>query len=285
MSNANQTPPLAGRRIAVPESRELNLFTTMLEERGAEVYRCPLVAIRDAPDRDAVEAWLRDFAAGHHHDLILLTGEGLRRLLGFADRAGDNLWQDFIAALARVRKITRGPKPGNALRAIGLKADLTAAVPTTEGVMTTLAADDLRGRTIGVQLYGTNPNLPLVEFLSDKGARVTTVAPYIYADDSEQDRVEALVELLVAGGMDAIAFTSTPQVTRLFQVARRMGMEDGLRAGMNGLLVAAVGPVVADCLTEAGVDVDVMPDSTYFMKPLVRRLVDAFAHGNATPGD
>src|SRR5256885_8420178 len=42
--------PLAGRTIAVPETRELEVFAAMLERRGASVVRCPLVAIRDAPD-------------------------------------------------------------------------------------------------------------------------------------------------------------------------------------------------------------------------------------------
>jgi hypothetical protein len=50
-------------------------------------------------------------------DLILYTGEGVRRLVGFAERAG--LRDDFVAALGRVKKITRGPKPVRALREIG----------------------------------------------------------------------------------------------------------------------------------------------------------------------
>jgi uroporphyrinogen-III synthase len=41
---------LAGRRIAVPETRELDVFAQMLERHGANVVRCPLVAIRDVPD-------------------------------------------------------------------------------------------------------------------------------------------------------------------------------------------------------------------------------------------
>lgn len=35
--------PLAGRRIALPESRELDLFADMLLKRGAQVLRCPLM--------------------------------------------------------------------------------------------------------------------------------------------------------------------------------------------------------------------------------------------------
>ena len=42
--------PLAGRRIALVEHRELDRLGRMLEELGAETLRCPLVAIADTPD-------------------------------------------------------------------------------------------------------------------------------------------------------------------------------------------------------------------------------------------
>lgn len=45
---------LAGRTIAVPETRELDIFSSMLERRGATVIRCPLVTILDAPDPQPV---------------------------------------------------------------------------------------------------------------------------------------------------------------------------------------------------------------------------------------
>jgi uroporphyrinogen-III synthase len=45
-----------------------------------------MIAIRDVPDTAPVEAWLRRFADGTCDDLVLMTGEGLRRLLGFARR-------------------------------------------------------------------------------------------------------------------------------------------------------------------------------------------------------
>ncbi|MEK7215052.1 MAG: uroporphyrinogen-III synthase, partial [Chloroflexota bacterium] len=231
MDNLDQSHLLAGRRIAVPESRELNLFTGMLEVRGAEVIRCPLVSIYDSPDQEAVETWLRHFVSGNFDDLILLTGEGLRRLLGFAERAGGTLHREFVAALAKVRKITRGPKPGNALRKIGLKADLLGSQPTTEGVMDTLSAENLAGRKIAVQLYGTHPNRPLIDFLEGRGAIVSAVAPYVYADDSEDAQLVSLVERIVRKDLDAIAFTSTPQVTRLVQIAKKQQLADELIAG------------------------------------------------------
>ena len=116
------TKELSGRRIVVPETRELGQLVRMLEELGADTLPCPMIAIRDAPDPRPVESWLRRFADGKSDDLVLMTGEGLRRLLGFARRI--NLEFAFIDALRLARKITRGPKPVRALREIGLAADV-----------------------------------------------------------------------------------------------------------------------------------------------------------------
>ena len=80
------TEELTGRRIVVPETRELGQLLRMLEERGADTVPCPVIAIRDAPDPVPINAWLRRFAKGTCNDLVLMTGEGLRRLLGFARR-------------------------------------------------------------------------------------------------------------------------------------------------------------------------------------------------------
>jgi uroporphyrinogen-III synthase len=77
---------LSNRVIAVPEARELDVFAQLLERRGARVWRCPLVDIVDASDPQPVRDWLTSFMADGCDDLILLTGEGLRRLLACVDR-------------------------------------------------------------------------------------------------------------------------------------------------------------------------------------------------------
>ena len=100
---------LGGRRIVVPETRELGQLVRMLEERGADTVACPMIAIRDAPDPVPIEAWLRRFAGGACDDLVLMTGEGLRRLLGFARRL--DLEAAFLTALERNETGNRGNGP------------------------------------------------------------------------------------------------------------------------------------------------------------------------------
>jgi uroporphyrinogen-III synthase len=255
---------LTGRTIAVPETRELDVFAAMLERRGASVLRCPLVTILDAPDPQPILQWLRRFNAGSCDDLILLTGEGLRRLLSCIDKNEPSLREPFVQRLGQVRKITRGPKPARALRELGLKPEIAAESPTTAGVIDSLRSESLQGRKVGVQLYGTEPNRPLIDFLQAAGAQVSTVAPYIYADKVADDAVRDLLQRMADGTVDIIAFTSTPQVERLFTV----GPLDLVKKALERTQVAAIGPVVADALARHDVRVRLMPQDSFFMKPL-----------------
>ena len=268
-----QEQTLAGRIIAVPETRELDVFAAMLERRGASVLRCPLVAILDAPDPAPVLDWIRWFSGGACDDVILLTGEGLRRLLACIEKNEPQLRGDFVAQLARVRKITRGPKPARALRELGLKPDIAAGIPTTAGVIDALRAEQLTDRSIGVQLYGTEPNAPLINFLEAAGARVRTVAPYVYANKADDAVVRALLDRMTRSEIDAIAFTSMSQVDRLFAVAPAIQV----LAALAHTHVAAVGPVVADALAQRAVQVASMPADSFFMKPLTSALEAALA--------
>jgi uroporphyrinogen-III synthase len=261
---------LENRRIALAESRELDLLAGMLEREGATVLRCPLVAIKDAPDAAPVEAWLKRVIAGSCDDIIFYTGEGLRRLLGFAERAGAR--QDFIAALTQARKITRGPKPVKALREAGLEPDLTAAAPTTDGLIESLSKENLKGRRIGLQIYGQDPNTQMVDFLTGQGAEVDIVAPYIYASEAEDAEVAACIRKMAGGEIDAIAFTSSPQIRRLEEVANATGLTAALQQAYARTKIAAIGPIVAAELEKRGIRADAMPESTFTMKPLVKSI-------------
>jgi uroporphyrinogen-III synthase len=273
------TRHLAGRTIALPETRELDRLAQLLEEEGARTLRCPLVAILDAPDEEPVLAWLRVLAAGGFDDLVFLTGEGLRRLVALAERRG--LRAPVVEALGRARTITRGPKPARALHELGLAPTLPAAVPTSAGVIEALGSLALAGRRVGVQLYGDEPNRPLVEFLERAGATVSVVAPYRYAPASDAGRVAALIASLADGGVDAIAFTSASQVDRLWQIAREAGVEDRLASGLARARVAAIGPIVVEALAARGVRAAVVPEKSFVMRRLVNALAESL--GPASP--
>jgi uroporphyrinogen-III synthase len=260
---------LAEATIALAEGRQLEELAQMLEREGARTVRCPMVSILDAPDPVPVVAWLQCLRAHDFAYVVLLTGEGLRRLLGFAAREG---WRDdVIAALGRARIVTRGPKPVRALKEVGLGPTLVAEAPTTDGVIAGLRGEPLHGQTVGVQLY-SDANPPLVEFLQGAGATVATVQPYIYAPKADSDRVADLIHRMAQGTVDVIVFTSSPQVDRLYEVGTEHGLADLLCQGLERARVAAVGPVVADNLHRRGARVDICPEQGFVMKNLVQHI-------------
>ena len=271
---------LQGIRAAVPESRQLDTMVQLLERRGAEVFRVPLVAIHDALDPGPVLGWIDRFIAGPPDLFIILTGEGVRRLLSLAAKHGKR--DAFVGALSVTRLLCRGPKPERALREVGLKGDIQASAPTTEGVIVTLGDLDVQGQRVAVQLYGEDPNTRLMEYLASRKALVDTVAPYIYADDAEEQRVVELMRLLENDALDVVAFTSQPQVKRLMQVAARHGRVESLRKDLGRCCVAAVGPVVREQLAEQGIKTDIMPGQAFFMKPLVTEIMRYFGKHPST---
>jgi uroporphyrinogen-III synthase len=256
---------LQGKTIAVPEMRELEVFSALLERRGAKVLRCPLVTIYDSPHSAQVLAFAVKLAEGGFDDFVLITGEGLTRILSCIDKYEPALRARFAEGMAKLRTITRGPKPARALRLLGLKPGIEATEPTTEGVIRSLSTHELEGRRMAVQLYGNDPNLTLMRFLRDRKAIVTTVAPYVYGNAADDATVHALLEKMAAGEVDAIAFTSKLQIERLVT----QHPAPLVRRALSRTKIAAVGPIVAESIRAAGFEVASSPEHSWFMKPLV----------------
>src|SRR5258708_2689898 len=169
---------LNGYRILILEAREEAQFSRLLAEQGADVLQCPMFTINDAPDPAPIEAWIKRFIDTPFDDLVLMTGEGLRRLIKVARRI--DVEQAFIAAVGKARKFARGPKPGRALREIGLEPQATTEKPTSEGIAERLARVDLQGHRVGLQLYPDTEPSRLIGAITAHGAEVDPVLPYAY---------------------------------------------------------------------------------------------------------
>src|SRR5262249_19447849 len=158
---------LNGYRILILETREEAQFSRLLAEQGADVLQCPLFAIHDAPDPGPIEAWIRRSIEAPFDDLVLMTGEGLRRLMKVVRRI--DVEKDFIAAFGKMRKFARGPKPGRALREIGLEPQLTTEKPTSEGVADMLSRLKLKDHRLGLQLYPDRDHHALIGAIEAQG--------------------------------------------------------------------------------------------------------------------
>jgi uroporphyrinogen-III synthase len=259
---------LNGYRILILETREEAQFARLLAEQGADVLQCPMFTIHDAPEPAPIEAWIRRFIDKPFDDLVLMTGEGLRRLIKVARRI--DAGQDFIAALGKPRKFARGPKPGRALREIGLEK------PTSEGIAEMLSRVDLRGHRVGLQLYPDKDHGVLIGAITAQGAKVDTVLPYVYDAQAADTNIITAIDELAQGRVDAIALTSSGQIRRLIEVARAHRCEARLHEGLARTPIASVGPVVSDELKSHGLRTDISPaNDAFFMKPLISAMATA----------
>lgn len=259
---------LNGYRILILETREEAQFSRLLTEQGANVLQCPMFTIEDAPDSAPVEAWIGRFIANPFDDLVLMTGEGLRRMMKIVRHRG--IEKEFVAAVGQSRKFARGPKPGRALREIGLEADITTEKPTSEGVAEMLSRLDLKGHRLGLQLYPEKDHSVLISAITSCGAEVDTVLPYVYDSKAAETNILSAIDEMEAGRVDAIALTSSGQVRRLVDAAKAHDREDQLRSALAKTPIASVGPVVSDELRSYGLEADIYPaNDAFFMKPLI----------------
>ena len=267
---------LNGYRILILETREEAQFSRLLSEQGAIVLQCPMVAIHYALDPAPVEAWIRRFIQNPFDDLVLLTGEGLRRLVKLATKTG--IEQDFVIALGRARKFARGPKPGRALREFGLEPQMTTEKPTSEGVAEMLSRVDLKGHSVGLQLYPDRDHGALIGSITAQGAEVDSVLPYVYHTKAAEANIGNAIDEMAKGAVDAIALTNLGQIRRLIETARARGWEDKLREGLARTPIASVGPAVSDELKANGLHADISPaNDAYFMKPLISAMATELA--------
>src|ERR1700749_1949170 len=271
---------LTGYRILILETREEAQFSRLLAEQGADVLQCPMFTILDAPDPAPIEGWIHRFIDRPCDDLVLMTGEGLRRLMKVGSRVG--VEQAFVAAAARARIFARGPKPGRALREIGLEPQVTTEKPTSEGIAEMLSRIDLRGHRVGLQLYPDKDHAKLIAAITAQGPEVDTVLPYVYDAQAADTNIVTAIDEMAQGRIDAIALTSSGQVRRLIEVARAHDTEARLREGLARTPIASVGPVVSDELAALGLRTDIAPaNEAYFMKPLISAM--AAALGKTAP--
>ena len=259
---------LTGYRILILETREEAQFSRLLAEQGADVLQCPMFSINDAPDPAPIEAWIRRAIDEPLDDLVLMTGEGLRRLMKVARRIGVD--GPFVSAIGRARKYARGPKPGRALREIGLEAQQTTEKPTSKGVAEMMSRLDLRGHRVGLTLYPDKDHGALIGAIAARGAAVDPVLPYVYDAKAADAAITSAIDEMADGKVDAIALTNLGQVRRLVETARSHGWEQKLREGLARTPIASVGPAVANELESHGLRASISPvGEAYFMKPLI----------------
>ncbi len=237
-----------------------------LVRRGAHVVHAPALTIAPNQQDDVLVAETQDLIDARPDVVLATTGYGVRRWFEVADVAG--LGAELVMTLERAQVFARGPKAMGAIRAAGLDEVRVRHLDTTAALVDQVLGTDDHDRTVAVQLHGYTDEEQLSRLRSGV-ARVLTVTPYRWAKPAGADKLPRLIEAVCQGQLDAVTFTSAPAAEATLATARQLGLSAEFVAALRGdVVAAAVGPVTAGPLVEAGI-VPIQPER-FRMGALIR---------------
>lgn len=237
--------PLFGRRIVVTRAREQQSgFAELLEDFGAEVIECPTIAIRGPDEWGAVDHALERIASFHW--VIFTSANGVRYFLRrLQERGGD------LKALHGIRLAAIGPATAAALQEVGLHPDLVPDEYRAEAILEALDRDLSGMRFLIPRAAEAREVLPAG--LRERGAEVEVVA--VYRTVPVADQADAVLDLLRAGQIDAVTFTSSSTVVNFVE----MLPEQDLAALLKDVTIACIGPVTGETAARYGLAAHIMP--------------------------
>src|SRR5262245_56399941 len=121
-------------RVAIPENRYPEQLSQLLQRYGATVISCPLVRETPLENAESARRFIELCETSTIDYIVFFTGVGVDFLLRAVNKP---------EALSRSKILARGPKAVAALKRAGVRIDMIAESPTTEGIIRTLSAHDL----------------------------------------------------------------------------------------------------------------------------------------------
>lgn len=188
---------------------------------------------------------------------IFTTGIGTETLFRLAEK--EKFDAELFEALKQSTIAARGYKTHAVLKKYGFTPDLRDEDGTTSGLIKVMENVPLEDKRVMVQLHGMNAPV-LHSFLEEKGATIKEILPYQHISVNEGD-VLILLDELLNGRYDAIAFTTAIQARELFTIASKYDKKQSLLTLFEeGVLAVSVGKVTSEELHSHGVKRVVSPE-------------------------
>jgi len=243
--------PLAGKRVVVTRAAEqAGDMVRALEENGAEVLLAPSVTFAEAEDKQPLDAAILSL---YRFDWLLLTSQNAVRFFTARCRQLGIAPSALAGALPRVAAV--GPASAEAARQQGLEVKFIASHHSGKGL-----AEELREQVAGKKILlprSDRADADLPAALSRAGAQVTEVVAYRTL--APQSPEAGPLNEIRQGRADVVTFAS-PSAFHSF--VEQMGA-DVLRQLSGRMVFAAIGPVTAQAIEEAGFAVEIeAADST-----------------------
>jgi uroporphyrinogen III methyltransferase/synthase len=255
---------LRGRRIVVTRAREQAAgLTASLRLRGAEVIEAPAIRIEPPSDWTPLDEAIDQL---ERFDWIIFTStNGVK---SFMERMHELDRQPSVLVRAKAKLAAIGPATKAELESNGLRADVVPKRFIAEEVF---EAINRFGRLEGSRILLPRADIArqtLPDLLRSEGAHVDVVVAYRTV--AAREDIRRAVELVLAGEVDVVTFTSGSTVSSFFSV-----IESTER--LRGRFVpASIGPITSQALRDRGFAPGIEA-AEYTSEGLVKAIVDYYA--------
>ncbi|HYM14663.1 MAG TPA: uroporphyrinogen-III C-methyltransferase, partial [Dehalococcoidia bacterium] len=231
--------PLFGKRVLVTRTRrQASELSRALAAQGAEPVELPTIEIVPRVDASALAAAIEALRTSAYQWCVFTSANAVELFAGHLRDAGLD-----ARAFGRARIAAIGPGTADALARAGLRADVVPPTFVAESLLDALSSRVLRGARVLLP-RAEGARTVLVDGLAALGARVDELTLYRAGLPREQD-AEALRRLR-AGEIDIATFASSSSVRNLVE------MLGGDVSPLRNVLIAAIGPVTAHAVRDAG---------------------------------
>lgn len=235
--------PLFGKRILVTRAQhQASQLSGLLLRRGAVPIEIPAIEIQPLPVHDGFDQAILNLQ--NYHWIIFTSTNGVEAFFHRLYALNlDARW------LANIRIGAIGSATASALEHRGLRADCTPKEYTSQGLVAELQHQDMAGRRVllpRADIAGKE----LTRGLTRLGAEVHEITAYRTIPNTRG--ISQAKQMILAGEIDIIAFTSSSTVTNLVAAL------DKEREALNKIIVACIGPRTRATATESGLRVDIV---------------------------
>ncbi len=254
--------PLFGKRVLVTRTRDqASALSTELQAHGAEPIELPTIELTPSFDARAVASAIEDLRTAGYGWVIFSSPNAVDEFMRHLREAGLD-----VRAFGRTQIAAMGSGTRQPLAQSRLRADIVPQRFVAEGLLDAFSSRVMRGqRVLLPRAEGARPQI--VDGLEAMGARVDELT--LYRSDVPASPDAEGLRRLRAGEIDIATFASSSSVRNLVE------MLGGDTAPLRATTIAAIGPITAQAVRDAGLEVGVTAEE-YSIDGLVAALVEQF---------
>jgi len=261
--------PLFGKKIVITRARaQASGLVAKLNHLGAQCIEIPTIEIAPPGDKTPLETAVDQL---DQYDWLVLTSvNGVKYFFDTLFEKGKD-----VRALGHLKFACIGPVTKERLADYGIISDILPETYRAESVVDAFSGLDMTNKRVLLP-RAKKARTILPEELTRMGALVDEVTAYeTRLADEEKD---LLIDMLKAGYIDAVTFTSSSTVTNFMTLLEK----ENAPALLSCVTLASIGPITSDTIRAKGVSPDIEADP-FTIDGLIEALLDHYA--NALSGE